>query len=360
MKGILKAMIVLVGVALTWPNPAAAQATAGSSPNATAKAPKSWTMPRTPWGDPDIQGLWPANDMQGTPYERPESFGTRATLNDKEFAERQEARERQVRADSEQFVAQGTRTGIGGPAHWSAGERGEPQRQASLVVDPPNGRFPPMTDEGKKRIALARSTYYYDFPEAVVPHPFETFEDLGAYDRCITRGTLSSMMPTAYNMGTEIIQIPGAVVIRNEMIHETRIIPIDGRPHVSPKIRSYMGDSRGHWEGETLVIETTNFNGKVGLTRNGNTLLTSPELKLTERLTRLDENTLQYEATVDDPATWTRPWKVALPFTRHPEYQFFEYACHEGNYAMRNILSAERAAERKKAAVVSSESSSQP
>src|SRR5678816_2708666 len=125
---------------------------------------KSWSVPRTPWGDPDIQGLWPANDMQGTPYERPESFGTRATLNDKEFAERQAARERQVRADGEVFVPQGQRAGIGGPSHWSAGERGNPQRQASLVVDPPNGRIPPMTEEGKKRIELARSTYYFDFP----------------------------------------------------------------------------------------------------------------------------------------------------------------------------------------------------
>jgi len=225
-----------------------------------------------------------------------------------------------------------------------------PQRQASLVVDPSNGRIPPMTEEGKKRLAIARSTYYYDFPEAVVAHPFETFEDLGPYDRCITRGTLSSMLPTAYNMGTQIIQIPGAVVIRNEMIHETRIIPVDGRPGLSPKIRQYMGESRGRWDGDTLVIETTNFNGKVGLTRNGNTLLTSPDLKLVERLTRVDADTLQYEATVDDPKTWTRPWKVALPFTLHPEYQFFEYACHEGNYAMRNILSAERANEKKREA----------
>ena len=122
-----------------------------------AQTPKSWSVPRTPWGDPDIQGRWPANDMQGTPYERPESFGTRATLNDKEFAERQATRERQVRADGEVYVPQGQRTGIGGPSHWSAGERGNPQRQASLVVDPPNGRIPPMTEEGKKLFALARA-----------------------------------------------------------------------------------------------------------------------------------------------------------------------------------------------------------
>lgn len=356
MNAIAKVLVILLVSALARPNALAAQAP--NPPAATAaKASTGWTVPRTPWGDPDLSGLWPANDMQGTPYERPEELGTRATLNDQEFAARQDARERQVRSDGEVYVAQGTRAGIGGPSHWSAGERGVPQRQASLVVEPSNGRFPPMTEEGKKRIALARSTYYYDFPDAVVAHPFETFEDLGPYDRCITRGVLSSMLPTAYNMGTEIMQFPGAVVIRNEMIHETRIVPVDGRPHLSSKIRQYMGDSRGHWDGDTLVIETTNFNGKVGLTRNGNTLLTSPDLKITERLTRLDANTLQYEATVDDPATWTRPWKVSLPFMHHPEYQFFEYACHEGNYAMRNILSAERAAERRTAAPPSASSS---
>ena len=144
MTAIVRTVVVLVVVALA---PAQSWAQA-----------KSWTVPRTPWGDPDIQGLWPANDMQGTPYERPQELGTRATLNDREFAARQEARERQARADGEVYVAQGARTGIGGPSHWSAGERGVPTRQASLVVDPPNGRIPPLTEEGRKRIDRARST----------------------------------------------------------------------------------------------------------------------------------------------------------------------------------------------------------
>jgi hypothetical protein len=119
------------------------------------------------------------------------------------------------------------------------------------------------------------------------------------------------------------------------MIHETRVVPLDGRAHVGPKLRTYMGDSRGHWEGDTLVIETTNFNGKVGLTRNGNTTPVTADLKLTERLTRIDARTMRYEATVSDPRTWSRPWTVSLPFTLHPEYGMFEYACHEGNYAMK-------------------------
>ena len=305
-----------------------------------------YQVPRTPWGDPDLQGKWPANDMQGTPYERPVELGQRNILTDQEFAQRQTASERQAALDAEQVVVQRPRTnaGTGPPSHW--GERGKPSRQASLVVDPPDGRLPPMTEEGKQRIAQARSTYWYDFPDAVVKHPFETFTDLGPYDRCITRGVLASMLPTGYNMGTEIFQFPGHVVIQNEMIHEVRVIPTDGRAHISDKIRQWMGDSRGHWEGDTLVIETTNFNAKVGLTRNGNTLLTSPVLKLVERLTRVGPETLHYQATVHDPKTWTRPYTVALPLRLQPDYQAFEYACHEGNYSMRNILAGERAAEK--------------
>jgi hypothetical protein len=312
----------------------------------SASAQSKYSAPRTPWGDPDLQGKWPANDMQGTPYERPAELGQRNELSDAEFAQRQTASDRQAALDAEQTVVQRPRTnaGTGPPSHW--GERGKPSRQASLIVDPPDGRLPPMTEEGKKRIAQARSTYWYDFPDAVVKHPFETFTDLGPYDRCITRGVLASMLPTGYNMGTEIFQFPGHVVIQNEMIHEVRVIPTDGRPHISDRIRQWMGDSRGHWEGDTLVIETTNFNAKVGLTRNGNTLLTSPDMKLVERLTRVGPETLRYQATVHDPKTWTRPYTVSLPLRLQPDYQAFEYACHEGNYSMRNILAGERAAEK--------------
>ncbi len=307
-------------------------------------APKTWTPPRTPWGDPDLQGLWPSIDMQGTPYERPENFGTRAFLNSEELKAREAASQRQSAADAETKIRQGERVGIGAPSNW--GERGRPQRQASLIVDPPDGRFPPMTADGEQRSKEAYSTYFLDFPDAVTAHPFNDFSDLGVYDRCITRGLLASMLPTAYNMGNEIMQVPGAVIIRNEMIHETRVIPLDGRPHLGAKIRQYLGDSRGRWEGATLVVETTNFNGKVGMTRNGNTLPTSPDLKIVERFQRVDATTLQYTATVTDPRTWTRPWTVSLPLTLHPDYRFFEYACHEGNYAMTHILSGARADER--------------
>ena len=313
---------------------------------APGMAQSKYQAPRTAWGDPDLTGKWPANDMQGTPYERPAELGERNVLSEQEFAQRQSVSDRQAALDAEQVVVQRPRAnaGTGPPSHW--GERGKPSRQASLVVDPPDGRLPPMTEEGKKRIALARSTYWYDFPDAVVKHPFETFTDLGPYDRCITRGVLASMLPTGYNMGTEIFQFPGHVVIQNEMIHEVRVIPTDGRPHISDRIRQWMGDSRGRWEGDTLVIETTNFNAKVGLTRNGNTLLTSPDMKLVERLTRIGPETLQYQATVHDPKTWTRPYTVSLPLRLQPDYDMFEYACHEGHYSMRNILAGERAAEK--------------
>ena len=308
---------------------------------------KGWTVARTPWGDPDLQGLWPSIDMQGTPYERPENFGSRAVLSEQELAARETQTARQAEVDAEttvntQRAPRGT--GTGPPSHW--GERGKPSRQASLIVDPPDGRFPPMTPEGEMRSKEAYSTYYLDFPDAVTAHPFNEFSDLGVYDRCITRGLLASILPTAYNMGNQIMQLPGFVIIRNEMIHETRVIPLDSRPHLGSKIRQYLGDSRGHWEGTTLVVETTNFNGKVGITRNGNTLPTSQELKVIERFERVDQSTLRYTATVTDPKTWTRPWTVSLPLKLHPEYEFFEYACHEGNYAMKHILSGARADEK--------------
>jgi hypothetical protein len=327
---------------------------AAQTPQATQKtgtaagALKTYVAPRTPWGDPDLQGLWPSIDMQGTPYERPPELAGRTVLTDEEFAARVNQRQQQSEQDSETTVVQRPRrgAGTGPPSHW--GERGNPSRQTSLVVDPADGRLPPMTPEGRARTAMARSTYYYDFPDLVVAHPFNEYSDLGPYDRCITRGLLASMLPTGYNMGNEIFQFPGYVVIRNEMIHETRSIPLDGRPHIGSKIRQYMGDSRGRWEGDTLVIESTNFNGKVGLTLNGNANLTSQDLKIVERLTRVAPDTIQYEATVDDPKTWVRPWKVALPLKQHPEYGMFEYACHEGNYGMHNILSGARAEETRK------------
>jgi hypothetical protein len=293
--------------------------------------------PRTPWGDPDLQGIWPSGTLNAVPFERPKEFGLRAELTDAEFAERAVAMQRQVAADSAEFVAPGPAATVPlAPSHWL--ESGRASRQTSLIVDPPDGRLPPMTESGLRRAKA--------WPSTNPAVGYARAQDFNIYDRCITRGVLGSTFPNIYGSGMEIIQAPGLVAIRYEMVHETRIIPFDGRPHLPPAIRSYMGDARGRWEGATLVVETTNFNGLTGsLGRNGNGNPTSTGLRLVERFTRRDANTLDYSVVIDDPQTWTRPWTVAFPLTRDDAYTVFEYACHEGNYAIPNMLRAFRAAE---------------
>ena len=290
---------------------------------------------RTPWGDPDLRGTWPSGSMIEVPFERPRELGTRAELTEAEFAKFASELAEQAESD---LAESGPGGGATPPPHWL--EHGKPSRQTSLVVDPPDGRLPPMTEDGTRRAAIWRQHTASDFP---VAGP----EDLTLYDRCITRGVLGSTFPNIYSAGMEIVQSPGYVTIRYEMIHETRIIPLDGRRHVGAGVRSYMGDARAHWDGATLVVETTNFNGKTGsLGRNGNGNPTTDALRLVERYTLTGANTLQYRVTVEDPKTWTRPWTVSFPLQRDTDYKLFEYACHEGNYAMSNILRAVRASER--------------
>ena len=308
-----------------------------------ARSDARWVAPRTPWGDPDLQGIWPSSEMIGVPLQRPADLGTRTILSDEEFAQRQQDASRQADADREEFIAErpegrGGGDGTGPPNHWL--ERGKPQRQASLIVDPPNGRLPSMTPEGERRTAdRARRSSTGD-------GPFNAPDDLDYYDRCISRGVLGSIAPVVYNNGTQIVQAPGYVAIRYEMIHETRVIPLDGRAAPSDAVRDHIGVARGRWDGDTLVVETSNFKGTIGVTGNGRLMPTSDALRMTERFTRVDADTIQYEATLDDPKTWTRPWKVSFPLKRDDGYGFYEYACHEGNNAMRNILSGARAAER--------------
>ena len=301
---------------------------------ATWLAPASAQGPlRTPWGDPDLQGVWPSGTLIDVPFERPSSFGTRATLTEAEFAQRAAAMRKQAEAD--ESGAPGS--GVNPPSHWL--ERGAPSRQTSLIVDPPDGRLPPMTADGAQRAKA--------WPSNNPPGGFASAAHFNVYDRCITRGVLGSTFPNIYSSGLEIVQAPGLVVIRYEMIHESRIIPLDGRPYPGPSIRSYMGEPRGRWDGSTLVVETRNFNGKTGsYARNANGNPTSEALTLVERFTRIDADTLGYRVTVDDPRTWTRPWTVAFPLTRDPDYVIHEYACHEGNYAIANMLRISRAAER--------------
>jgi hypothetical protein len=307
-------------------------------------ATRPYTPPRTPWGDPDLQGLWPGN--MGVPMQRPVELGDRAELTDAEFARREAAALVQAKADAELYLAPGRGGGgLGGPSHWV--ERGRPMRQTSLIIDPPDGRLPALTPDAEKRRKEARGG-------RGLPGEWRgeasSYDDLNIYYRCITRGVLGSIIPVIYGNGNEIIQAPGYVVLRHEMIHESRIIPIDGGPHAGPGIRMYMGDSRGRWEGDTLVVETTNFTDNVAIGSNGagypgDPGYHSPALTLVERFTPTGADTLEYRATVQDPQTWTRPWTLRIELTRDDQYPLHEYACHEGNYAMRNILSGERAEE---------------
>jgi hypothetical protein len=284
--------------------------------------------------------------MVGVPFERPTQFGNRQFLSEAEFKEREAQAEKQAKLDVLEFdfknppaeiVALGDVGGVTSPPpHWL--ERGLPSRQSSLIVEPTNGRMPSMTPDGAARQKTAGGTY-------AKQTGFKSADELGPYDRCISRGVVGSMMPVVYNNGNEIIQSPGYIAFRNEMIHETRIIPLDGRPAPPASMTSYMGISRGHFEGNTLVVRTTNLNGKTGMQGNGMMLIPSDSLVLEERFTPLSANILQYDVTITDPKTWTAPWKVSFPLRRDNGYQMFEYACHEGNYAMRNTLSGSRADE---------------
>jgi len=319
------------------------------------KSTKVWTQPHTAWGDPDLQGIWTGTEMIGTPMQRPEALKDRTLVTDEEYARREAQRKAQEEFDNAEFVGPQTRcdpkrgglgntpdtckdgVSIGPPLYWQ--DRGKPQRQASLVVDPPDGRIPPLTSEAQK-LAAARAQARRARGAA------DSWEDRSLWERCVTRGVLGSILPSGYNNGNQILQTPGMVVLRNEMIHETRFIPVDGRPHAGPNIRMHMGDSRGHWEGNTLVVETTNFPDQTLIANTP----ASDSLRLTERFTRTDAGTVNYEVTVNDPMTWTRPWKVSFPLKREAGYQIFEYACHEGNYYMFDALSGARAEETAKGA----------
>jgi hypothetical protein len=291
------------------------------SPPIAAQSPANpWTHPRTPWGDPDLTGLWPITHLNGTPVQRPVEFGERRLLTDKEFAER-EARLAQLHAAS-----------IG---NWA--EIGQPNRLTSLVVEPSNGRLPPLTEDGRRRSATMTSSWSDIL--------FDGFESFNALDRCMTRGLPASMFPFMYNSGIEIMQAPGYVVIRLELIHETRVIPVDGRPPLSPAIRPWLGEPRGRWEGNTLVVDTTNFNGRTPMLivgPGGNPIPTSQSMRIRERLTRVDADTIEYEIRVDDPVVLTQPWTAALPWKRDPSYHIYEYACHEGNRLVRDALAISR------------------
>jgi hypothetical protein len=294
----------------------------GAQEGGSASAAQQW---RTPWGHPDLQGTWSSDDVRGIPLQRPEELGTRAELTDEEFLERQRGNDAQV-----------ARLREGGTAFLA--ERGVRSfRQTSLVVDPPNGRIPPLTEAGQKRT---------DETQARRRSRPSSWEDRSLYDRCLTRGPVGSILPVIYGNGLEIHQTPTDVVIRYEMIHETRIIPVDATPHVGDAIKMYMGDARGRFEGETFVVETTNLIGLTAIGLNGNGPPLTPSARLVERFSRVADDRIDYSVTVTDPETYTAPFTIAFPITPQPDYQVLPYECHEGNMALRNILSAARAEDR--------------
>jgi hypothetical protein len=325
---------ILAGLAL-------ASFCAASASLAEAQSAKAgqYTPPKTAWGDPDLSGIWPSTDMVGVPFERPAELGERNEVTQDEFNTRLKQQQTRTEADAETTVSTAPRQGdgTGPPSHWL--EWGRASKQASLLVEPRDGRLPATTPEAQRRAATLKNTY-------VMVDGFADPTELGPYDRCISRGPLGSIFPVIYNNGNQIFQFPGYVVIRYEMIHEVRVVPLDGRGHVSPKIRSYMGDARGRWEGNTLIVETTNLNGRTGAQANGNLMMMSDAATIVEKFTRTGADMLQYEVTVTDPRTWTKPWTASFPLRREMSYGMFEYACHEGNHAMSNILSASRSADK--------------
>lgn len=338
------ALAALVAALVLTPVPMAGQAPkaapgATKAPAAKATAAKTFTPPKTPWGDPDLQGIYTSDDYIGAGLQRQPQFGDRLYLTDEEIAQREATIANQAKNDLVDTVTANARATTGPPGHW--GERARrPPRQTSLIIDPTDGRIPDITVEARTRpVPLGAGV--------ADPDP-ASWEDFSFYIRCITRGVVGSMLPVIYGNGTQIIQSPGYVSIMNEMVHEARIIPLDKRPHAGTGIRSYMGDSRGRFEGNTLVVETTNFLDKKTGVQGGNGGAgppTTSAMKLTERFTKTASDTITYELTIDDPQTYTRPWKVSFPIVQEPGYQLFEYACHEGNYAMFNSLSGARAKE---------------
>jgi hypothetical protein len=312
-------------LALSLSVPAAAQAPA--KPAAT-KTP-AWTQPKTPWGHPDLQGEWTSDSARGIPTQRPDQFAGRAQLTDEEYAQRLTRDEQTIQ---NALKASGVQTG-GRDGAWRGSQT---FRQTSLIVDPADGKMPPITPEAEKRRATRDRGSFGD-------GPFDGPEDFTLYDRCITRGIVGGVLPVPYGNGNRILQTPDAFIISYEMIHDTRVIPLDGRPHISQKLRQYLGDSRGHFEGNTLVVETTNFTDKTSLGANGNGLRHSESMKMTERFTRLAADAMQYSITIDDPKTYTRPWTLQLPLVAPPGFQTLPYECHEGNGAVKYILAAERA-----------------
>jgi hypothetical protein len=329
-----RAALVVTALAALAPIGAAAQV----APGAKAKpAARPWTPPKTPWGEPDLQGVYSNKTI--TPFERPAEFAGKAELSGEETAELER---RVVDRSADRRDNKGTDADVSRAYNefwWDRGTKVTTNR-SSLLIDPPDGRVPPLTAEAQRRAEEEWKQPIYRGGGAN-GRGADWTTDRSLFERCITRGLPGAMSPSAYNNNYRVLQSPGYVAIQIEMLGGARIIPTDGSSHVHASLRQYMGDSRGHWEGNTLVVETTNFTNRT-LYRGA-----AENLTLVERFTKVDPNTLEYRFTVADPTTFVRPWTVSVPYLRTDE-QLFEYACHEGNYGMEGILSGARVEEAKK------------
>ena len=321
--------------------------------------PANWVSPKTPWGEPDLQGVWSSDDatfgvsrnqgggrgrggpapqaQQANPAPQAQQANPAPPapqglyLNDEQWAARQKQ------------ILQGINNAENAVSTFRSDFARRPFRQTSYIVDPPDGVMPQTTAEARKRAAPRDRGTFGD-------GPFDTPEDFTLYDRCITRGIYGSVARVVYGNGNRIVQAPGVVAITYEMIHDTRVIYTDGRPHINNSIRQYLGSSRARWQGDTLVVETTNLTDKTSIGLNGNGLRHSDKMKMTEKIRRVADNIVQYQLTVEDPVTYPRPFTISIPLTPLDGGVLLPYECHEGNEALRNSLGAERAEDRALAA----------
>jgi hypothetical protein len=294
-------------------------------------------LPRTSWGDPNIEGTYTNKDEFGTPFERPDDLAgkQRAEFGPEQMAELMVERRKRGVEIAQSIGGSATNDTGAGPPHWYEYLEAVNSRPW-FVKEPADGKVPPVTEQARERAqAQVRGFAKREAPD--------TYTDMGLYDRCITLGLPSSMMPMIYGNAYQITQSPGYVAIRYEMVHETRVIPLGDAPRLPSDMGFYMGDARGRFEGDTLVVETTNIRPEAAYRS------ASANLKITERFTPIDENTLSWEVRFEDPATWTGPWSIEMPLKKSADAAPFEYACHEGNLGLRNILSAARATDRERA-----------
>jgi hypothetical protein len=328
MHKIVKTLAIVIALGYTAQLAGQAPASNASRPSASG----SYKAPRTAWGHPDLQGLW--NNGTTTPLERPADLADREFLTDEEWAIRAKDAATRAAADRRPENDDADLALAYNNEWW---DRGAPLKRTSLIVDPPNGRLPALTPEGQKRVAARAAA-------AKARGPADSWEDRPLQERCLVYHGVPPF-PTGYNNNYEIVQTRDVVAIRYEMLAETRIIPLDNRPHLTSKLPQWLGSARGRWEGETLVVETTSYHPRITFR-----FPASPEtLRIVERFTRTSPDAVDYRFTVHDPTMYTQPWTAVLPMSKTPG-PIYEYACHEGNYGMSNLLRGHRVQEQEEAA----------